>query len=118
MNPVKALLNVLRSTSSSQDIIHSRFLKQIFNAVGHDLLTIFNTSLITWVVPDCLKTDTVTPLLKRSNLDTSNFNNFRPILNLPFHSKILEKIVLTQLQSHLMNNIFEYFCNCTFKSFF
>ncbi len=36
--------------------------------------------------------------------------NFRPISNLPFLSKILEKIVLTQLQSHLMsNNILEKF---------
>ncbi len=105
--------------------ISSRFLKQIFNTVGHDLLTIFNTSLISWVVPDCLNTATVTPLLKKTNLDSSNFNNCRPISNLPFHSKILEKIVLTQLQSHSMSNhILEKFGfqvstqhgNCTFKS--
>ncbi len=83
--------------------ISSRFIKQIFNTIGHDLLTIFNTSLISWVVPDCL-TATVTPLLKKPNLDSSNFNNCRPISNLPFHSKILEKNVLTQLQSHSMSN--------------
>ncbi len=50
----KGIVERLRSTSSSQDIIPSRFLKQIFNIVGHDLLTIFNTSLITGVIPDCL----------------------------------------------------------------
>lgn len=43
----KGIVERLRSTSSSQDIIPSRFLKQIFSTVGHDLLTVFNTSLIT-----------------------------------------------------------------------
>ena len=30
--------------------------------------------------------------------------NFRPVSNLPFISKILEKVVLTQLQKHLSEN--------------
>jgi hypothetical protein len=33
----------------------------------------------------------VKPLLKKSNLDSSALNNFWPISNLPFLSKILEK---------------------------
>ncbi len=49
----------------------------------------------------------MTPLLKKSSLDTSNFNNFRPISNLPFITKALEKTVL---QSFLRaNHIFETF---------
>lgn len=47
-------------------------------------------------------------LLKKTSLNPLVFNNFRPIYNLPFMSKILEKPVASQLIS-LMNNsrIFE-----------
>lgn len=43
----------------------------------------------------------VRPLLKKSNLDPADPSNFRPISLLPFLSKVMEKVVLTQLQSHL-----------------
>ena len=47
----------------------------------------------------------VTPLLKKSGLDPNDLKNFRPVSNLPFISKILEKVVLTrQLQKHLSEN--------------
>lgn len=39
-----------------------------------------------------------------SGLDPSSFNNLRPISNLPFLSKILEKAVASQIQSHPSNN--------------
>lgn len=48
--------------------------------------------------------------MKRPGADPSNFNNFRPISNLPFISKILEKTVATQIHSHLShNNLYEQF---------
>jgi len=43
------------------------------------------------MLPDCLKHATVTPLLKKPNLDTSDLSNFRPISDLPFILKIMEK---------------------------
>ncbi len=56
------------------------------------------------MVPDCLKHASVTPRLKKPNLDVSDLCNFRPISNLPFISKILEKVVFTQLHSLLDSN--------------
>lgn len=56
------------------------------------------------MVPDCLKHASVTPFLKKPNLDVSVLSNFRPISNLPFISKVLEKVVFTQLQSFLSSN--------------
>uniref|UniRef100_A0A672FCK8 Reverse transcriptase domain-containing protein n=1 Tax=Salarias fasciatus TaxID=181472 RepID=A0A672FCK8_SALFA len=48
--------------------------------------------------------------MKKPGLDPSNFNNFYPISNLPFLSKILEKSVASQLHNHLItNNIYEQF---------
>ena len=50
----------------------------------------------------------VRPLLKKSNLDLNIFNNYRPVSNLPFLSKILERLVFNQLIDFLnRNNIIE-----------
>jgi len=69
-----------------------------------DFLFFINLCLNTGTVPDCLKHASVTPLLKKSNLDTSDLSNFRPISNLLFIAKIMEKVVLNQLNSFLRKN--------------
>ena len=46
----------------------------------------------------------ITPILKKPGADPSNFNNLRPISNLPFLSKILEKTVASQIHDHLSHN--------------
>jgi len=43
-------------------------------------------------------------ILKKPGLDANDLRNFRPVSNLPFVSKILERVVLLQLQSHLCAN--------------
>ena len=43
----------------------------------------------------------MTPILKKPSLDPENFKNFRPISNLPFLAKTLEKVVSSQLQDHV-----------------
>ena len=71
---------------------------------------IIHSSLTTGIVPSSFKTAAITPILKKPGADPTNFNNFRPISNLPFVSKILKKTVATQLQSHLsLNNLYEQF---------
>ncbi|KAI2647462.1 hypothetical protein H4Q32_023878 [Labeo rohita] len=74
------------------------------------IASIIHSSLTTGIVPTSFKTAVITPILKRPGADPSNFNNFRPISNLPFISKILEKTVATQIHSHLShNNLYEQF---------
>ena len=68
------------------------------------ITTIIHSSLTSGSVPSPLKSAAVTPLLKKPGLDPDIFNNLRPISNLPFLAKILEKAVASQLQAHLTNN--------------
>ena len=49
----------------------------------------------------------VTPLLKKNTLNPSEPNNYRPISHLPFLSKVLERIVQTQLNTFLTNNLLD-----------
>jgi hypothetical protein len=99
-----------KSTTSDIDPIPTAFFKRVFDSVSGPVLDIINTSLRTGVFPDAFKTAVVKPLLKKPKLDTSTLANYRPISNLPFISKVLEKIVLVQINSFLeQNNILEVF---------
>ena len=64
------------------------------------MLFIINQSLQTGVFPSSFKKAVITPLLKKPSLDCI-FKNYRPISNLSFISKVLEKVVAAQLTSHL-----------------
>ncbi len=50
------------------------------------------------------KTAVVKPLLKKRNLDNTMLSNYRPISNLPFIGKIIEKVVFNQLNNYLNSN--------------
>ena len=54
---------------------------------------LFNTSLCTACFPTRFKHAVVTPLLKKGSCDDSQLKNYRPVSNLPFLSKLLEKVV-------------------------
>jgi hypothetical protein len=40
-------------------------------------------------------------LLKKPRLDMNNLKNYRPVSNLPFVSKIIEKVVASRIEDHL-----------------
>lgn len=67
-------------------------LKNTFlNTIRPDLVNIINNCLLTGTVPDCFKLASVTPIPKKPSPDPEVYSNFRPISNLPFLSKNLEK---------------------------
>ena len=46
----------------------------------------------------------IRPLLKKLSLDYQEFKNFRPISNLTFLSKVIEKVVALRLVDYIDNN--------------
>ena len=84
--------------------IPTSLMKQCLNDVVPLATVIINISLSTGSVPKQLKQPVVIPLLKKPGLDTNDLKHFRPVANLPFLSKVLEKIVLRQFQKHLSDN--------------
>ena len=75
-----------------------------------------NFSLSTGDVPDIYKNAIIKPLLKKSNLDENDLSNYCPVSNLPFLSKVLEKLVLTQLLDHLNANCLMEVCQSAYKA--
>lgn len=55
---------------------------------------------------DCLKDAILIPLIKQldATTDTENFKNYRPVSNLVFISKLIERIVSDRLESHMIAN--------------
>ncbi len=94
----------LSCSTSSINPIPTSFLKSVFKCVSADILTIVNTSLNSGIFPRSLKSSIVKPLLKKSSLDPYIINNYTQISNLPFLSKIIEKVVHKQLSDHLAAN--------------
>ena len=65
------------------------------------ITSIINASLAQGTCPNFFKQAHVTPILKKSSLDKEVFKNYRPVSNLNFISKILERVVAVQLHTHL-----------------
>ena len=65
------------------------------------ITSIINASLEQGKCPNFFKQAHVTPILKKSSLDKEILKNYRPVSNLNFISKILERVVAVQLQTHL-----------------
>lgn len=94
----------LRPTTCCLDTLPATFLKNVFTSLAPDILQIVNSSLQSGVFPSALKTAVVRPLLKKSNLDASVIDNYRPISNLALLGKIIEKAVYQQLHTFLCQN--------------
>eukprot|EP00064_Thunnus_orientalis_P004581 superscaffoldBa00000419_g4593 len=69
------------------------------------MVDIISLSMESGYVPTCFKTASVTPALKKHGLDPDVYDNFRPISNPPFFSKLQERVVADQLHQHMSNNM-------------
>lgn len=99
-----SLINNMSSATCSLDLIPTKLLKNLSHLLYPIILKIVNLSLITSKFPSSFKTSIVIPTLKNNYLDPSLVSSYRPISNLPFISKILEKVVFKQLYSYLQSN--------------
>ena len=63
-----------------------------------------NLSLSSGQFPSSLKSAIVNPLLKKASLNPEVYKNFRPVSNLTFISKLIEKIIAKRLLAHLTEN--------------
>lgn len=82
-------------------MLRNRQLLQLLLPLITDLI---NTSLNTGVVPESLKESLVAPRLKKAGLDPNEMKHYRPVSNIPFIAKVLEKVVVRQLTNYLQEN--------------
>ena len=68
------------------------------------LTKIINKSLSEGQFPNSYKNARVMPLIKKPSLDSEDMKNYRPISDLRFYSKLVERVAVSQIQSYLKDN--------------
>ena len=90
---LKKLITSGNSKSCAMDPIPTSLLKECLDCLLPVIVKIVNYSFATNTFPDALKIAIVLPLLKKILLDIENKKNYRPVSNLPFLGKVIEKTV-------------------------
>uniref|UniRef100_A0A3P9M2T6 Reverse transcriptase domain-containing protein n=1 Tax=Oryzias latipes TaxID=8090 RepID=A0A3P9M2T6_ORYLA len=101
---ISSLILKSKPTTCSLDPLPSSLVIACLPSLLPLITAIIHSSLSSGTVPSLFKMAAVKPILKKPGSDPNVFNNLRPISNLPFISKILEKIVASQLYDHLKHN--------------
>ena len=110
---------ILKSTNASCDLdpFPTRLLKQYIDDLIVPITAIINLSMREGVVPPDFKQALVTPLIKKKTLCRNEFKNYRPISNLSFLSKTLEKIVAKRLNAHIEEHLLSNHVQSAYKRF-
>ena len=90
-----------KSTTCSVDPIPTSLFLDCLDDLLPTLTQIVNDSLLSGSFPSVFKHAVVRPLLKKPTLDHNNLKNYRPVSDLSFLSKVIEKTVLRQLFAYL-----------------
>ena len=85
--------------SCELDIISIKLLKQVLHSCIPAIMKIINLSLDKGDFSSQCKSAVVCPLIKSISKGTNN-DNYRPVSNLPFTSKVAEKCTLQQPSDH------------------
>lgn len=107
---LKGIIKKSKQTYSTVDPVSTKIVIENLDILLPVILKIINFSLKTGIVPKCFKTAAIKPILKKNGLNENLPENYRPVSNLPYLSKLLERAVSDQLMTHLrINNLFDEF---------
>ena len=98
---IKKIIMEGNSKACDLDPIPTQLLKSCIDVLLPCICKIVNASLSSARVPSCLKSATVSPLLKKPSLNKEDMKNYRPVSNLPYISKLIEKVVVRRLNTHM-----------------
>ena len=94
---IRDIVKNMTIKTSPADPIPAILLKEIIDDLIPHLLMIVNASLKAGSL-EGLKESIITPILKKPNLEINELNNYRPIANIEFLSKLTEKVVFFQIK--------------------
>jgi hypothetical protein len=100
-NEIRDSILSSNDSTSALDIIPTFLLKASLPALLHPITTLVNLSLSEGIFPSHFKHALIRPLIKKHSLPPQDLSSYRPISNLNFISKILERIIHNRLLTHL-----------------
>ena len=101
---LEKIIREMNSKTCPLDPAPTYLVKKCLNLLLPLILHIVNTAIRTNSFPDELKYAIVTPIVKDDSKNENDLSNYRPISNVSFLSKILEKVIYLQLNYFIENN--------------
>ena len=101
---IEKIINASKSTSCSLGALPTTLLKKCLSVLLPVITQMINVSLSSGQFPRSFSHALVKPLLKKPNADCEILKNYRPVSNLTFLSKILEKVVARRLFTYMSEN--------------
>ena len=112
----KIIVNT-KTTTCQLDPLPTSFLKIIIDVLLPVITNIINMSFKEGYIPDNLKLAVIIPLLKKPGLDLETLKIFRPVSNLSYLSKVMERVASARLLNHMsINGLHELF-QSSYKKF-
>ena len=99
-----SIINKLSRTTCGLDPFQTKLLMSHLSSIINIILRIVNLCFSSGDFPASCKSAIISPLIKKQGLDYEILKNYRPVANLSFISKIIEKAIATQIHGHLINN--------------
>ena len=102
---IQELEHILRESgikTAYHDILPAKLMKEVIDELLPHLCDLVNKSLSTGSV-EGIKDSVIVPLLKKHGLDPDILKNYRPVANLVFLSKLIERVVLKRLDEHMFS---------------
>ena len=109
MTNEEELREILKSTtikSCASDPVPASLMKENLDVFLPEICHLVNLSLSTGNM-DGVKSALLVPLLKNASLDSSSLKSYRPVSNLAFIGKVIEKVVQKRLEEHMKKNNLE-----------
>ena len=98
------LIQKANNKNCDLDPVPTWIVKTFANEISPFITLLINTSIYSGEFPSTQKCAIVVPRLKKETLDPSDLGNYRPVSNLSFLSKILERAVYEQINNYLQEN--------------
>ena len=110
------IIHKLNRTTCGLDPFPTKLLMSHLSSIINIILRIVNLCFSSGDFPASCKSAIISPLIKKTGLDSEILKNYRPVANLSFISKIIEKAIATQIHSHLINNDIVYNFQSAYKT--
>ena len=101
---IRTIIQSSPAQSCDLDPAPTFFVKDFLDCLLPFITRMCNVSLKESCLPSLQKQAMITPRIKKPGLDRDDVNNYRPISNLIFMSRVMEKIVARQLIAYLVAN--------------
>ena len=101
---ILTLIRTVPPKSCPLDLIPTWLLKRLSADIAPVICRLCNLSIQTGIVPSSLKHARVQPLLKKPTLDPDTCCSYRPISNLSYISKLIERVVVKRFRAHVSDH--------------